>query len=93
MADKLMKSNPASRQAEGKNSGTTTDITKPVTKSLNVPTTPEAVSVQGFDTVQQFDRSLPKDAPERARQRNSASRDARTNLGRTGWATPTVEGK
>ena len=93
MADKLMKENPASRQKEGANKTETTDITKPVKKSLNVPTTPEAVSLQGFDTVAPVNRALPADAPEEARKKNNASRDARTNLGRTGWATPTVEGK
>ena len=91
MADKLMKSNPASRQKEGANKTETSDITKPITKSLSVPTTPEAVSVQGFDTVQQFDRSLPKDSPEEARKKNNASRDARTNLGRGIPSQPTIE--
>jgi hypothetical protein len=77
----MMKENPQSRQAEDTNKGETSDITKPVVKSLVVPTA-EAVPVQGYDVVQEVNRTMPADSPERARRHNNQVRDMRTNLGR-----------
>lgn len=86
--DELMKENPASRQAEGKNKSENSDITSVVRKTLVVPT-PEADPVQGYDTVKPVDRTRNADTPEAARQANNRARDFRTNLGR-GKGTNTV---
>ena len=80
----LMKENPASRQAEGKNKSEVSDITKVVAKTTVVPT-PEADPVQGFDVVKEVNRTLPADSPEAARRRSNKSRDLRTNLGKDFW--------
>lgn len=91
MAKKLMDENPITRQAEGKDKSEKSQITAPVKKSLGVPTTPTAKSDSGFDTVKQINRALPADYPEQARRKNSAARDARTNLGRGIPSTPVVD--
>lgn len=90
MAKELMGENPKSRQAEGKDKGEKSQITKTVKETKTVPT-PEAAAVKGFDTVKQFDRSLKADAPEEARKKNNQSRDSRTNLGRTIASVPVLE--
>jgi hypothetical protein len=79
--DELMKENPASRQAEGKNKSESSDITSVVRKTMVVPT-PEADPVQGYDTVKPVDRTRKADTPEAARRANNQARDMRTNLGR-----------
>jgi hypothetical protein len=81
MARKMMKANPESRQAEGKNESAKSDITSPLKPTLTNPS-PEACNVAGFDTVLPVDRTRPDACPESARQRNNRTRDMRTNLGR-----------
>lgn len=88
--DELMKENPASRQAEGKNKSESSDITKVVRKTMTVPT-PEADPVQGFDTVKPVNRTRKADSPEAARQENNRARDFRTNLGRGKQSTVVTE--
>jgi hypothetical protein len=77
----LMKENPASRQAEGKNSDETSDITKPVKETTKVPT-PEAEPFEGYDIVRPVNRELPAGMPERARRASNQARDMRVALGR-----------
>lgn len=84
MAKELMKENPESRQAEGKNASENSDVTKAVKKTTVVPT-PEASPVQGYDVVKMVDRTRQKDSPEETRQRNNKSRDLRSNLGKDFW--------
>ena len=56
-------------------------LPKKVKPTTVVPAT-EATPVQGYETVDTVDRSLPLDSPERARRANNQARDMRTNLGR-----------
>ena len=77
----MMDENPDSRQAEGSSKSEVSQITKKVKKTLVVPAT-EATPVQGYETVDTVDRSLPVDSPERARRANNQARDMRCNLGR-----------
>jgi len=86
-----MKENPESRQAEGKNASEKSETTKVAEKTLDVPTSPEARNVQGFDTVKPVNRERHADSPEAARQRNNMARDARTNLGRGKSSTVVVD--
>ena len=88
---KIMKENPESRQKENSNKGPDSDIAKKPTPTAGVPTSPEAHVESGFDIVKTVSRTLPADCPEKARQKNNAARDARTNLGRTIPSEPTVE--
>lgn len=81
MARKQMDENPQSRQAEGMDKDERSQITKPVKKTLTVPTSPEARNVEGFDCVQPVNRARMEDSPESARQRNNRTRDMRSNLG------------
>lgn len=90
---KLLKDNPASRQAEGKDKGSKSQITDPLKKTLSVSATPEARNTAGFDTVTPVDRTRSDDSPEAARIRNNMSRDRRTILGRATWSVPTTDGK
>jgi hypothetical protein len=75
-----MKSNPRSRQAEGKNSDETSQITMKV-KPTTTLAEPEARVTEGFDTIYPVNRVRPEGSPEAARQRNNRARDLRTNLG------------
>lgn len=79
----LMKENPQSRQAEDSNKGASSEISRKTKPTTQVPTSPEARAEQGYDVVTEVNRDLPADSPEQARKKNNASRDARTNLGRT----------
>jgi hypothetical protein len=88
--DELMKENPASRQAEGKNKSESSDITSVVRKTMVVPT-PEADPVQGYDTVKPVDRTRKVDTPEAARQANNRTRDMRTALGKGKVSSTVVE--
>ena len=82
----LMKENPASRQAEGKNKSEVSDITKVVAKTTKVNTTPEANAVQGYDVIGPVNRERKADSPEEARKKNNAARDKRVNLGKDFWS-------
>jgi len=88
---KSMKENPSSRQAEGKNAGADTDISRKARSTTVVPTSPEANVKAGFDAVKTVSRDLPSDYPETIRRSNNRARDNRTNLGRTNWSNPVTK--
>jgi hypothetical protein len=85
-----MDENPQSRQAEGMHESETADTTKTVKPTTTRPGTPEGTVEQGYDVVQQVARKFDADGPEAARKKNNMARDARTNLGRGTWSTPTL---
>jgi hypothetical protein len=93
MEKKLMKANPETRQAEGKNKGAKSAITSPLKQTLSVSATPEVRNTAGFDTVTMVDRTRPEGSPEAARIRNNQSRDRRTVLGRSTWSVPVLDSK